>query len=276
MNRASLRSRHSRGTALLLCFLLSPLCPVAYSGTDNSNDREPVGRVTGISSSASQNGTPVAMKNVVRTNEVLATNRSGRVRIQLDDGSILSAGSESQFRIIKHDGSSGETVLNLSAGRLRSRVVKVRKAGTQFQVITPQARISVVGTDFFLDVSPERTQVVVYSGIVLVNSLSGGSPLDVAAGQTTSIERRRSSRLSLISEDFEQETMAQTALPDELSQAGKAAPVEKTHSHLRRNALIGAAIAVGAITGGIMARRGGSQTQSSPSSQPSTPTIPPH
>jgi len=276
MNRASIRNRLSRGTALLLCFLLSPFCPAAYGGSNSNDDREPVGKVTGISSWASQNGTPVAMKNVVRTNEVLATNRSGRVRIQLDDGSILSVGSESQFRIVKHDGSSGETLLNLTAGRLRSRVVKLRKAGTNFQVITPHARISVVGTDFFLDVSPERTQVIVYSGIVLVNATSGGSPLDVAAGQTTTIERKRTSRLSLTPEDLEQETIAETAVPDELSQAGSAAPVERTHSHLRRNALIVAAIAVGAIAGGVMARRGGSQPQSSQPSQPSIPTIPPN
>jgi hypothetical protein len=277
MNRATILSRLSRGTALLLCFLLSPLCPAAYSGTDIGSDREPVGKVTGIRSSASQNGAAVAMKNVVRTNEMLATNGSGRLRIQLDDGSILSIGSESQFRIVKHDGSTGETLLNLTAGRLRSRVVKVRQTGTKFQVITPHARISVVGTDFFLDVSPERTQVVVYSGIILVNAVSGGVPLDVAAGQTTSIDRKRTGRLSLTPEDFEQETLAETAVPDELSRAGSATPVERAHSHLRRNVLIGAAIAAGAITGGVMARRGGgSPTPSLQSSQPSIPSIPPH
>ena len=95
MTRATILDRLSRGTALLLCFLLSPLCPAAYSGTDIGSDHEPVGKVSGVSSSASQDGTAVAIKNVVRTNEMLATNRSGRLRIQLDDGSILSIGSES-------------------------------------------------------------------------------------------------------------------------------------------------------------------------------------
>lgn len=275
MNRASILDRLTRGTALLLCFLVSPLCPAAYSGTDTLS-RDPVGRVTGISSSASQNGIAAGLQQVVRTNELLATSKSGRLRVQLDDGSILSIGAESQFRIVKHEGLTGETLLNLTAGRLRSRVVKVRKAGTQFQVITPHARISVVGTDFYLDVNPEWTQVIVYSGIVLVNAVNGGTPLDVAAGQMTTVGRKGASRLTLTSEDYEQETMAETAVPDELSQTAPT-PVEKTHSHLRRNVLIGGVVAVGAIIVGVTARRGGSSTpSSSATSQPSIPSIPPH
>lgn len=275
MNRASSLDPLIRGITFVLCFLVSPLCPAAYSGTDIDN-REPVGKVTGIRSSASQNGTAAGIKDLVRTDEVLATNKSGRLRIQLEDGCILSIGSESQFRIVKHDSSTGETLLNLTAGRLRSRVVKVRKGGTKFEVITPHARIGVVGTDFFLDVTPERTQVVVYSGIVLINAVSGGSLLDVAAGQTTTIGLKGTSRLALTSEDFEQETIAETAVPGELSQAASATPAGRAHSHIRRNLLIGAAVAAGAITGGVMARRGGSQTQPPQTSQPSIPSIPPH
>lgn len=274
MKRKSIRDRLISGTAVLLCFVISPLCPAAYSGTD-SHDHEPVGKITGISSSALQNGSPAAMQDLVRSNELIATNKSGRLRVQLGDGSILSIGSQTQVRVAKHDALTGETLLNVTTGRLRSRVVKLRKAGTKFQVITPQGQVSVVGTDFFLDVSPERTQVVVYTGIVLVNAMNGGSPLDVAAGQTTTIERKGTSRLTLTSEDYEQETIAQTALPDEVSENASAAPARSTHSHLRRNALIGAVIAVGAITGGVLARHGGSQTPPQPS-QPSIPSIPPH
>ena len=283
MNLASTANPVQRATALLLCVLLCALCPAAYGDTDSTaSDREPVGKVTGISASASQDRIPIVSNNVVRSNEVLTTNRSGRLRVQLDDGSILSLGSDTQFKVLKHDAASGDTVVNLAAGRLRSRVVKLRKSGTKFQVSTPQARITVVGTDFFLDVSPEQTQVVVYSGIVLVNAANGGSPLDVAAGQMTTVTRRGISRLTLTPEDFEQETMAETALPNEISPATSAAatenaPVQKTHSHLKRNVVIGAVIAAGAIAGAAAARGGGSsQTQTAPASQPSIPTIPPH
>ncbi len=264
--------------ALLTCFLLSPLCPTAYG---DSTDHETVGKVTGISRSASENSTPASLKDVVRTNELLTTNKSGRLRVQLDDGSILSIGSESQVRVTKHEPSSGETLIDLRSGRLRSRVVKVRKAGTHFQVLTPQARISVVGTDFFLDVSPQRTQVVVYSGIVLVGENAGGSAVDVAAGQMTTIDRNGISRLVLTAEDYEQETIAETALPEEIrpaaSEAASTASSEKPHSHLRRNVLIGAVLAGGALVGGVVAMRGsGSSSSPASPSQPSIPSIPPH
>lgn len=264
--------------ALLLCFLLSPPVPSAFG---DSLAHESVGKVTGVSRSASEDSTPASIKDVIRSNELLSTNKSGRLRVQLDDGSILSIGSESQVRVTRHDPSTGETLIDLRSGRLRSRVVKVRKSGTHFQVITPQARISVVGTDFFLDVSPEKTQVVVYSGIVLVGENAGGSAVDAAAGQMTTVDRNGISRLVLTPEDYEQETIAETALPEEIrpvaSEAASTAPSEKPHSHLRRNILIGAVIAGGALVGGVVAMRGSSSSSTpAPSSQPSIPSIPPH
>jgi hypothetical protein len=261
-----------------MCFLLAPLCPTAYS---DSVQHEPVGKITGVNRSASEDATPASVKDVVRTNELLSTNKSGRLRVQLDDGSILSMGSESQVRVAKHEASGGETLIDLRSGRLRSRVVKVRKAGTHFQVLTPQARISVVGTDFFVDVAPERTQVVVYTGIVLVGANAGGSAVDVAAGQMTTIDRNGISRLVLTPEDYEQQTMAETALPEEIRPAttenASSATTEKPRSHLRRNLLIGAVVAGGALVGGVVAMRGGSSSNpTSSTSQPTIPSIPPH
>lgn len=266
------------GVALLMCLLLSPLCPTAYG---DSVDHQPAGKVTGISSSAADNGTPASLKDTVRTNEQLSTNKSGRLRVQLDDGSILSIGSETQVLVTKHEASTGESIIDLRSGRLRSRVAKVRKAGTHFQVLTPQARISVVGTDFFVEVAPQRTQVVVYSGIVVIGANAGGSAVDVAAGQMTTIDHNGISRLGLTPEDYEQQTISETALPEEIrpvsSETASTATGEKAHSHLRRNILIGAVIAGGALVGGVVAMRGGSSSSSPPSSsQPSIPSIPPH
>jgi ferric-dicitrate binding protein FerR (iron transport regulator) len=138
-----------------------------------------------------------------------------------------------------------------------------------------------VGTDFFVDVAGGRTQVVVYSGIVVVGANTGGSAVDVAAGQMTTIDRNGISRLVLTPEDYEQETIAETALPEEIrpaaSEAASTGTSEKPHSHLRRNILIGAVVAGGALVGGVVAMRGSSSSNSSPSSsQPSIPSIPPH
>jgi hypothetical protein len=105
--------------------------------------------------------------------------------------------------------------------------------------------------------------------------------VDVAAGQMTTIDRNGISRLVLTAEDYEQETIAETALPEEIrpvaSEAASAATSEKPRSHLRRNILIGAVVAGGALVGGVVAMRGSSSpTPSSSPSQPSIPSIPPH
>lgn len=265
--------------ALMLCFLILKV-PLAIAG-DNGSDRESVGKVTGMAASATDSGAAVQDKKPVHSQDVIATNHSGRVRIQLDDGSILGLGSESHVRIVKHVASTGETLLELSDGKLRSRVVKVRKSGSPFQVVTPHARISVVGTDFFLDVNPQRTQVVVYTGIVLVGMKAGPSAVDVAAGQSTIVDRNGISRLGLTPEDYERETIAETAVPGEISASANETPdeaqPEKSHSHLRRNVFIGAAVAAGALVAGLAARRSSSPTQSSNTpNQPSIPSIPPH
>ena len=280
MNNESF-SMFQRLVSPLLCFVLF-YASAAYAGSDSFSDHENVGKVTGLASAVSESGTSVTNKSVVRTNDLLTTNRSGRLRIQLDDGSILSIGSDTQLRIRKHEASTGETMVELSDGRLRSRVVKVRKSGSRFQIVTPQARISVVGTDFFLDVNSQRTQVVVYTGIVLVGMKTGPTAVDVAAGQSTTVDQNGISRLGLTSEDYERETMIETSVPGETYPAETEAAAQETapqrpHSHLKRNVVIGAAVAAGALVGGMVALRGSSSSSSSPStpSQPTIPTIPP-
>lgn len=265
--------------ALMLCFLILRL-PLAVAENDSS-DRETVGKVTGVAASATDGGAALQDKKTVHSQDAIATNHSGRARIQLDDGSILGVGSESNVRIVKHVASTGETLLELSAGKLRSRVVKVRKSGTPFQVVTPHARISVIGTDFFLDVNAQRTQVVVYTGIVLVGMKAGSSAVDVAAGQSTIVDSNGISRLGLTAEDYERQTIAETALPGEITasanETAEETKPERSHSHLRRNIFIGAAVAAGALVAGLAARRSSTPTQSANTpEQPSIPSIPPH
>jgi len=262
--------------ALVMSFLLSPLCPPASSS--DSFDRQAAGKITGVSASASADGLAAAPKTLVRTNELLSTNKSGRLRVELDDGSLLSIGSQTQLTIAKHSSATGETLLKVTSGRVRSRVAKARKGARSFAITTPQARISVVGTDFFLDVTPERTQVVVYEGIVLVGAAEGGSPVDVAAGQMTSVDRHGISRLVLTPEDYEQQTIAETSLLGEVvaSTAPEQQRPERKPSHLKRNLLIGVAVAGGALAAGLAARGTSSSSSQTATPQPSVPSIPPH
>jgi hypothetical protein len=268
-----------RAIALLMCFLLSPMHDLALG---NDNGGEAVGKVTGVASSATQAGARLSVRDTVSTKGDLTTDESGRLRIQLQEGSILSVGSGSHLSIVKHNPVTGETVVDLSSGRLRSRVTKVRSAGGKFEVLTPHARITALGTDFFLDVSPTRTQVFVYTGVVVVSSgrdvesADSTLVLDVAAGQNVVVQGKDIGHLQRTADELERVTIAQTAIREEIA-AGttREEPREKTNSHLGRNLLIGAAVAGGAIGGGLAAK--GSSSSKSPAPAPvSIPTIPGH
>jgi hypothetical protein len=267
-----------RAVAVLLCLLLSPFSALSFGDTNNSSF-EPVGKITGLVSIATRNRINSNTRDVVRANDNLSTNKSGRMRIELQDGSILTVGSESDLKIVKHSPATGETTVDLVDGRLRSRVVRVRKSGSKFEVTTPNATISAMGTDFFLEVSHSQTHVIVYSGVVVVMEGRGvaHSParfaLDVAAGQNVWVDGTGISRLQLTPDDVEQETIAETVIPDEVATPIATNASTKTkHSHLRRNVLLGV-IAGGAIVGALAAR--GGSPSSPPANPPSAPTIPP-
>ena len=81
----------------------------------------------------------------------------------LDDGSILSVGSNSELRVLQHDAASQQTSLEMNAGRLRSKVVKITQPNGKFEVHTPNAVIGVIGTDFYVEYGNNKTTVVCYT-----------------------------------------------------------------------------------------------------------------
>ena len=258
---------------VVLCFMLSGLQDVALAG-DNAPGAQ-AGQVTGLTSVASSDRIALQVRDSIRVDEQLSTDRTGRLRVQLQDGSVLNLGPESQLKVTKHDIATGAMSIYLANGQLRCRVAKQHAAGN-FQVTTPDSRISVVGTDFYVTTGSNRTQVIAYSGIVSVGAGVKGSLVDVAAGQNVIVDRSGISRLQLTPEDVEQETIAVTALPGEIPQMPAEASAKAPRSHGRRNLLIGVGIAAGGIAGLIAARSGGSQPQSNTPPPSSIPTIPPH
>lgn len=79
-------------------------------------------------------------------NDILRTNDHGRMRIALDDGSMLSVGAKSELRIVKHDTTSNQTLIEMLYGKARANVVPIKRTGGSFQVRTPTAVIGVLGT----------------------------------------------------------------------------------------------------------------------------------
>ena len=116
--------------------------------------------------------------------DMVTTDRGGRARITLDDGSILNVGSESSLRIVQHDAANQRTQVQLAYGRLRASAVRLARAGSSFEVRTPTAVAGVVGTDFTLEFTNGMTSVHVFEGSINFCNLTGQC-VTVGAGFTS-------------------------------------------------------------------------------------------
>jgi FecR protein len=276
-----LRSR----IALLLCFFLSLSGDQGFCDVhETASTTKAVGKVTAVRSGVTQSGSAVKVNDVIRAKENVKTDDSGRLSVDLLDGSKLGIGSQTELTVVDHDPAAGKTLVNLSNGRLRSRVPKSPGSGT-FAITTPHGTITALGTDFFLDVTAHSTQLIVYSGVVLVNStssspdLDGKLVLDVVAGQNVLIDDSGIRSVQLTPNGVEQQSIAETMVPETsvretIAQpvAVNSPPVATKPSHALRNILIGG-LAAGAVIGAVIGLRG-SKSQSTPSGTPSVPTIP--
>src|SRR5207245_8906699 len=86
--------------------------------------------------------------DAVLWNDSVVTERQGRARVVLDDGSILNVGSDSRLLVRQHNAKSQQTELFLAAGRMRAQVVKLTRSNPKFEVLTNTAVCGVLGTDF--------------------------------------------------------------------------------------------------------------------------------
>lgn len=120
--------------------------------------------------------------DLIQWNDLVETEIRGRVRLGLDDGSILNVGSQSQLRVIQHDNRTQQTALQLSYGRMRAQVVRLSQPGASFQVRTNTAVCGVLGTDFYIEADQTSTRVIVFKGIVRVVPLLAGALAGVTVG----------------------------------------------------------------------------------------------
>ena len=123
-------------------------------------------------------------------NDLIRTERGGRARITLVDQSILSLGSQSDLRIVKHDARSQQTALTMTYGRIRAEVARVTRQGGRFELRTPTAVAGVIGTDFGVDSEPTSgSTFVCISGLVQISNSDpniAGS-VQCAPGMTTTV-----------------------------------------------------------------------------------------
>jgi hypothetical protein len=151
----------SRFVPLFMCLALLPVCGAAA-------DTQSAGAVKAMIPDASRNAHPLAVNDPLQWNDLLQTDAKGRVRAGLNDGSILSLGSNSQLRIVQHDAAVQQTQIDLTYGKLRNQVTKITQPQGKYQVKTSNAVIGVIGTDFYVDYAKGRTTVICYEGRVSV------------------------------------------------------------------------------------------------------------
>src|SRR4051812_25420745 len=122
-------------------------------------------------------------------NDLIKTEKGGRARITLADQSILSLGSQSELRIIRHDVKSQQTALQMTYGRIRAQVANITRDGGKFEMRTPTAVAGVIGTDFGIDSSLGGDTFVCVAGAVQVSNSDPSVPGSVQcnAGQTTTV-----------------------------------------------------------------------------------------
>lgn len=262
-----------RCTAALLCVAISPLPMLAA-------DTQHAGQINALMPAATRNDKPTKVKDDLSWNDMLKTTAAGRLRAALTDGSMLSLGSNSSLRVVQHDAASQQTSLEMDAGKLRSKVVKITQPNGKFEVHTPNAVIGVVGTDFFVQYDNGRTTVVCYTGLVKVTpqggahaqkgsqgTSSGSESIMVAAGQMVVVgldvpPAGWASQPTPL--DVQRGSMEDTNITDVVPGAVAAG------SHILRNLLIG-----GAFVGAGLGVAFGTVKGSAPARQTKPPVCPP-
>jgi ferric-dicitrate binding protein FerR (iron transport regulator) len=95
----------------------------------------------------------------VAENDQVRTQSSGRVRLVLNDGSILNVGSSSLLTVRPGSDTSRQGSLELAYGRVRAVVSASANTGKRFEIRTSTAVCGVLGTTLFVDSSRNVTDV---------------------------------------------------------------------------------------------------------------------
>ena len=131
---------------------------------------------------------PAANGTQLDWGDQVQTDSSGRVRISLNDQSILSLGKDSQLTIIKHDAAEQQTSLQLGYGKIRCQVTKLTGEHASFQLRTPTSAAGVIGTEFGADASvPGQTHYVCISGTVRIYTPDMSSYVDCGPGKMVTV-----------------------------------------------------------------------------------------
>ncbi|MGB9244000.1 MAG: FecR family protein [Candidatus Acidiferrales bacterium] len=182
-----MNARHpfSAVVAILVCLLLAVPVGVSAQVAQSAGKITAVVPIVNVVRGAQQVAASTSQQ--VFWGDVINTGHLARARVALDDGSILSVGSDSNLTIAKHDTGEQQTDLDLAYGQVRARAVKLVKPNARFQIRTPVGVAGVVGTEMVvLFDAAGNMQVVCMEGACKVCDLSGFCVL-MKGGEETGI-----------------------------------------------------------------------------------------
>lgn len=118
---------------------------------------------------------------------------TGKAKIALNDGTIISVGENSRVRVADFESptNNAKTRVSLISGALRLLVNKIPSPG-KFEVETETAIAAVRGTDWVIEVTHDQTSVALLSGVVAVSGRDPAAQSTVElflAGQGTDVRR---------------------------------------------------------------------------------------
>jgi hypothetical protein len=122
--------------------------------------------------------TAAVLGAAVREGDEVRTDRTGRARVVLQDGSVLNVGNDSHVMIekltLQPDKGAVRSLIRLLKGKLRPVVSDAYlRPGAVFEIETPAAVAGVRGTEFVITYDPvaEVSEVVGVTGTVRVHSV---------------------------------------------------------------------------------------------------------
>jgi hypothetical protein len=174
-------------------FVLGAWCALALPAMAYAQTAGTVTKVSGSAyvvkppSGPFEKETRIAVKAgaAVRWDDTLLTGPAARIRLQLNDGSMLSLGRQSRLKVNKHDAKTQQSDFEL-VGRVRANVVHLAQPASHFDILTNSCVIGVLaGGDIAVDAdNPSATVVLSRTGQTVMDCTKSGQRmrLQIPAG----------------------------------------------------------------------------------------------
>lgn len=137
---------------------------------------------------------PLGLGDPIYVAETLEVAAGAKLRLRMNDGSIISIASGARLTItdyrVGNGGESREAILSLGEGLLRA-VVSALKGSPHFEVDTATSVAAVRSTDWFIEAQQGSTQVGVLEGRVSLKSVATGHEIVIPAHWGARVEAGR-------------------------------------------------------------------------------------